>query len=238
LALVATRLALRGQLPVQRRQGQPVVLVGGCLFVALLLAMVIVLSNSSTQMDASRVPIIGSLVSRIAESTRPDSESTNNITLRQEMWRYAIMTTAQDNPFFGRGAGHPVAAPGFGFRIQIDPRSGVHNSFVGYAFYSGFPSAILVSVAFALAIAGCWRNRAHHAHASLFGATIAVAITCATNIALETPYIAGPAWAVIGAAVGAASARAGTAQSQHRPLSRSRGKPSRKGVRAEPRAGA
>jgi O-antigen ligase len=121
------------------------------------------------------------------------------------MWHYAIATTAEEHPLIGRGAGKPIAT-GLGLTALVDNKSGVHNSFIGYAFYSGFPSALLVAWAFVLALAGSWRHRARPGIAPLFGATVAVAATCMTNVALETPYIAGPAWAVMGATVGAVAA--------------------------------
>jgi O-antigen ligase len=100
----------------------------------------------------------------------------------------------------------------------VDRKSGVHNSFVGYALYSGFPSAILVMLAFLLAGVGAWRSRALPARASLFGALLAATVTCLTNVALETPFIAGPAWAIVGAALGASAApREGTSEHQVSP---------------------
>jgi hypothetical protein len=124
------------------------------------------------------------------------------------MWRYALVTTAQEHPLIGLGAGRPIET-GLGPTVSINRKSGAHNSLVGYAFYSGYPSAILVALVFIIALVSCWRFRAFPGCASLFGATTAVAVTCMTNVALETPFIAGPAWAVLGAALGAAAAAHG-----------------------------
>jgi O-antigen ligase len=121
------------------------------------------------------------------------------------MWRYALTATAEKHPLIGLGAGKPITTD-LTLRDDIDSKSGVHNSFIGYAFYSGFPSAILVVLVFLWAGFGSWRHRAREHCAFLFGATLAAAVTCLTNVALETPYIAGPTWAALGAAVGAAAA--------------------------------
>lgn len=205
LAIVATRIATRKRLRSRRRQRQLTAAIMGCLSIALIVATAIVLSNTSSRTGPSELPIVGPLVSRLVASTQPGTESGNNILLRWEMWRYALITTAQEHPFIGRGAGRPIET-GLGATVMVNRKSGAHNSFVGYAFYSGFPSAILVMIAFLMALINTWRYRAQPACASLFGATMAVAATCMTNVALETPFIAGPAWAVVGAALGAAAA--------------------------------
>jgi hypothetical protein len=206
VAILATRVATWKPQRTQRRQLQPLPVVMGCFAGALIVATALVLLNSGKRTDPADFPVVGSLVSRVVASTQPGTESGNNVALRWEMWRYALTTTAEEHPFIGRGAGQPIAA-GLGSTTVIDRKSGAHNSFVGYAFYSGFPSAILVVFAFLLAIVGSWRYRNLPGRASLFGASIAVVTICMTNVALETPYIAGPAWAILGAA---AAAPAGT----------------------------
>ena len=44
--------------------------------------------------------------------------------------------------------------------LRLMSKSGVHNSFVGYAFYSGFPSAFLVLLSLTIALAYSWKHRA------------------------------------------------------------------------------
>jgi hypothetical protein len=206
LAIVTTWVASWRRLRVQpRRQSETILAMAACFFVALIAGTALVMLNGGQRTTASDLPVVGSLVSRVATSSQPGTESGNNVALRWEMWRYALITTAEEHPLIGRGAGKPVET-GLGSTIIIDRKSGVHNSFVGYVFYSGFPSAILVMLAFLLAIMGSWSNRSLPGHASLLGATVAAVATSMTNVALETPYIAGPAWAVVGASVGAAAA--------------------------------
>jgi hypothetical protein len=206
LAIIATRIAMGERRRTQQRQAQPIAVIVGCFSVVLVATTALVLLNSGSRTDSSEFPVVGPLVTRVVASTQPGTESGNNIELRWQMWRSALDSTAVENPLFGRGAGQPTRT-GLDSMDIVDRKSGVHNSFIGYAFYSGFPSAMLVAFAFLLAIVGSWRCRALPGRASLFGAMLAVAATCMTNVALETPYIGGPAWAVLGAAVGAAAAR-------------------------------
>jgi hypothetical protein len=206
LAVAATLLATRRRRR-RRREHQLLLAVIACFLIAAIAASSLALSSRDSRVQVSELPLFGGLAARVAGSLRPGTESGNNVALRLEMWRYALESTAEEHPLIGRGAGKPVAT-GLGLTAVVDERSGVHNSFVGYAFYSGFPSALLVVLALVLAIVGSWRRRSLPGHAPLLGATVAVVAICMTNVALETPYIAGPAWAVVGAAVGAAAARA------------------------------
>ena len=206
LAVVATYIATRERRRRQRDQ-QLLMVVVGCFLVAVMVASALALSTRDSRVQLSELPVFGGLASRVVATTRQGTESGNNVALRLEMWRYALVTTADEHPLIGRGAGQPIAT-GSGLTAVVDEKSGVHNSFVGYAFYSGYPSALLVLLAFALAIVGSWRHRSLPGHAPLLGATVAVIAICMTNVALETPYIAGPSWAVVGAAVGAAASRA------------------------------
>jgi hypothetical protein len=204
LALAATYIAVRRRRRIQHPQELHLTIVVFCLSGALLATTVLVLLNGASRIDPADLPVFGTLASRVVTTTQRGTESGNNAELRLEIWRYALSTTVEQHPFIGLGAGKPVST-NLGLRAVVDDKSGVHNSFIGYAFYSGLPSAILVLLAFWWAGFGTWRNRTQGHCAFLFGATVAVATTCMTNVALETPYIAGPAWAVLGAAVGAAT---------------------------------
>jgi hypothetical protein len=205
LAVAATYVAVRRRRRIQHPQQRQVAIVVCCLSLALFTATALVLLNRASRTDPADLPVFGNLASRVVSSTQRGTESGNNVELRWEIWRYALRTTVEQHPLIGLGAGMPVST-NLGMRSVVDSKSGVHNSFVGYAFYSGFPSALLVAWAFVLALAGSWRRRARPGIAPLFGATVAVAATCMTNVALETPFIAGPAWAVVGATVGAVAA--------------------------------
>ena len=202
LAIVGTRVAIhKGLRARQVRQAHLIPLIVGCFSIVLVTATALLLSNSSSRTDLYDLPLVGSLASRVVASTQPGTESGNNVELRWQMWRYAVDTTAEENFWLGRGAGQPIET-GLGSTVTIDRKSGVHNSVIGYAFYSGFPSAALVLLTFLLAGARSWRYRSLPGRAPLFGAVLAVIATSMTNVALETPYIAGPAWAILGAAVG------------------------------------
>lgn len=204
LAVVATRVAAREALS-QHRGRRLTVAAIYCLSVALIGASSILLVNGSGRLDSKELLIFGPVVSRVLASTQPDTESANNVALRQAMWRYALSTTAKENPLFGRGSGRPIES-GLGTSVTVDRKSGVHNSFIGYAFYMGFPAAILVVTAFVLAAVRCWQYRFLPYFAPLLGAAVAAVTTSMTNVALETPYIAGPSWAILGAAAGSAVA--------------------------------
>jgi O-antigen ligase len=93
----------------------------------------------------------------------------------------------------------------------------VHNSFIGYTFYAGFPAGLLVVAAFLLGLWQTWRHRHRSRYMpALFGSLVGVVLTAFTNVALETTYIGGPSWLILGAAIGAA-ATVGTAATAQRP---------------------
>jgi len=204
LASATTYVALRKQQRIRNPHLQPVAVVACCLSMALLAGTVLVLLNRETQTEPLDIPVFGSLAARVATTTESGTESGNNVILRWAMWRYAVGSTLDENPLFGRGAGHPIERNA-GLFAKVDIRSGVHNSFVGYAFYSGFPSAFLVLLSLIIALVYSWRLRSAPDFAPMFGSIVAVVVTSMTNVALETPYIAGPAWAVVGAIVGLAA---------------------------------
>jgi heme A synthase len=73
---------------------------------------------------------------------------------------------------------------------------------VGYAFYAGYPSAIIAGFLFLLCLVWAWRSRRATIYGpAIFGSVLAATVTAVTNVALETPYIAGPTWAALAAAV-------------------------------------
>jgi hypothetical protein len=121
------------------------------------------------------------------------------------MWVYALRTTRQENLLLGMGAFHPIELTAFGNNIADRSGTGVHNSFVGYVFYAGYPAGALVVFLFGMAMWRVWRLRHVDPYApAMFGALIAVVSTALTNVALETSYIGGPSWLVLAAAFGLA----------------------------------
>jgi O-antigen ligase len=168
---------------------------------AALIAAVAVTVSTST-IDAVRLPLVGNLVLR---STNGTQNASGNVAIREAMWSYAIHTVASQDPVLGVGAYHPIEVDFEGNDLVSDPADGVHNSFVGYAFYAGFPAAGLVILALALALWRTWRIRASSPYApALFGGIVGVIVTALTNVTLETTYMGGPSWLLVGAAVGLA----------------------------------
>ena len=148
----------------------------------------------------------GSLVSsdvirRVQSSGDLSTEAGRNVDIRFEMWKYAIRTTVHESPFFGTGAGRPLSFV-YGNNDLSQQDSGPHNSFVGYAYYSGFPSAALVLACFWMAARRALACRKTHPGAApLLGALGAVFVTSLTNVVFETTYIGSIGWLIIGAAM-------------------------------------
>jgi hypothetical protein len=171
---------------------------------------VIAMTISLGVLTPTQIPVAGPVIGRaIATSsgatTTEDLIAANNVGIRQAMWAYALHA-ANGSPLFGRGANHPIEVNYLGNDLSKQ-QIGPHNSFIGYAFYAGYPAAALVVVAFVIAFARMWRLRRVSIYApALLGAIVAVVVTALTNVALETTYIGGPSWLILAAAVGLAGA--------------------------------
>jgi O-antigen ligase len=158
----------------------------------------------------TQIPVAGRVISRAIATnsdatTRAELAAANNVGIREAMWSYALHS-ANTSPLFGLGANHPIEVDYLGNNVGKQ-QTGPHNSFVGYAFYAGYPAAALVVLAFVIAFARMWRLRSASIYApALLGAIVAVVVTALTNVAFETTYIGGPSWLVLGAAVGLAGA--------------------------------
>jgi hypothetical protein len=178
--------------------------------VAVLLVLVIAgsaVTASFGVINPTRVPVAGHLLSRIADAAG-NSSAANNISLRQEMWSFALRTAASENPLLGAGAYHPIDVVFQGNDLRQDPSTGVHDSFIGYTFYAGFPAGFLVALVFVLGLYLTWRGRESDPYfPALFGGLIAVVSTAMTNVALETTYIGGPSWLLLAAAFGLVARR-------------------------------
>ena len=174
---------------------------------SLLSISVMALAASIGFVAPTRLPVVGNLIARVVDSrSNSSTEAANNVTLRTAMWAYALETTAIRGPFLGVGAFHPIEVSLYGNNIADDPESGVHNSFLGYAFYAGFPAGGLLIGLFVVGLWQTWRIRRTTIYApALFGALVAVVVTALTNVALETTYIAGPSWLILAAAIGLAA---------------------------------
>ncbi|MDQ0762555.1 O-antigen ligase family protein [Streptomyces canus] len=171
-------------------------------FVSLTLVTMGVLGAIGLSMSGERLseaPVVGGLIARVeASAENPDSESANNVELRLLMWKEALRA-ASEEPLFGTGAGRPLDVV-FERQPLNDPKSGPHNSFVGYIYYVGWPAGIAVILIVGVTLRRTWRARHHLVAASWFGATVGVCVTAFTNVAFETTYIGLPSWLVIAGA--------------------------------------
>jgi hypothetical protein len=159
--------------------------------------------------SASGVPVVGRLATRAtATNTSQDVSAANNVTLRRAIWSYALHTAYSQNALLGVGAYHPIEVTYRGNALRSKTDIGVHNSFVGYVFYAGYPAGLLLVLVFAVGLWRIWRIRQRTIYApALFGSLVAVVVTSLTNVALETTYIGGPSWCVLAIAVGVAGNR-------------------------------
>jgi hypothetical protein len=174
--------------------------------------MALVLATSLGALAPKQIPIAGPLIARTfaidstATNNGVEKAAANNIGIRQAIWSYALHAT-NDNPLFGRGAYHPIEVDYLGNNLVAQTGIGTHDSFVGYAFYAGYPAAALVVFVFLLGLIRTWKLRLASIYApALLGSLVAVTVTALTNVALETTYIGGPSWLVLGAAIGLAGA--------------------------------
>jgi hypothetical protein len=177
---------------------------------AVVIAMV--LAASLGILAPSKIPVAGPLISRtiatnsVSANNSIDAAAANNVGIRRAIWSYALHATNAD-PLFGLGAYHPIEVDYLGNNLVHQPGIGTHNSFVGYAFYAGYPAAALVALVFIIGLIRMWRlRRASIYAAALLGSIVAVIMTALTNVALETTYIGGPSWLVLAAAIGLAGA--------------------------------
>lgn len=150
-----------------------------------------------SRVDVQTVPVAGGFLTRTLDTVNdPGSAAAENVTIRFVIWDYAIRAAGQ-HPLTGLGAGHPVEVVYKGNDVGAKG-SGPHNSFIGYAFYAGFPSAILVVLIFFSALLRTWKARRASPYASaLFGAVVGATLIALANVALESTYIAGPTWMIL-----------------------------------------
>lgn len=172
--------------------------------------MMIALVTSLGILKPTQIPVAGPLIARTitTDSATANSNVTaaaaNNVGIREAIWSYALHATNTD-PLLGLGAYHPIEVDYLGNNLADQTGIGTHNSFIGYAFYAGYPAAVLVILAFTLGLIRMWRLRHTSLYApALLGSIVAVIVTALTNVALETTYIGGPSWLLLAAAIGLA----------------------------------
>lgn len=139
---------------------------------------------------ASRLPVFGPTLTRLAASTAMGSESEANLSLRLEVWEYCI-AAAIEKPILGGGSGAPILVNFRGVDFA-DFHAGPHNSFVALAYYAGFPALLVFLALLTLAFRKAWRMRTVPLGAAQLAILVAVVLTCSTNVALEAPYIGTP----------------------------------------------
>lgn len=191
LAIVATVLATSSSRS-KRAKG----FVVGSGLIGTGLALVLLVTTSPTSW-----PVLGPTLRRLGESFASNNTSaSNNVAIRNAFWRYALSTTEHQNPTLGVGAGHRIDVQFLTNNVSTQD-IGVHNSYIGYAFYFGFPAGLIVVALFIWAARSAWRARRDSRFAPfLFGTIIAAIATALSNVALESPYIGGVSWLAVGAA--------------------------------------
>jgi hypothetical protein len=79
----------------------------------------------------------------------------------------------------------------------------VHDSFVGYTFYAGYPEGLLVVFVWFWGVVRLWRVRRRSPYApAVLGCVVAAILTAATNVSFEVTYMGGPSWLILGLAFG------------------------------------
>jgi hypothetical protein len=146
------------------------------------------------------LPGIGTAISRTQEVfSRDSNESEANVAFRFELWRYALRTAASEGPLLGTGFGRPFALEFRGVDLAKDDTGGAHNSFVGIAYYMGYPALLMFMAMVVLAARRVGRRRVATGLVPAQAAWLAAGVvTLFTNVALEAPYIGGPFWLLLG----------------------------------------
>ena len=146
------------------------------------------------------VPGLGTFISRASGQSLSAS---NNVAVREQIWAYALSTSLHEDALFGVGAYHPILVDFDGNNFADQPLVGVHDSFIGYTFYAGYPAGILVASLFLGGVIRLWRVRHRNLYVpALLGCLVAAIITALTNVALEVTYIGGLSWLILAAAFG------------------------------------
>lgn len=165
-------------------------------FVLALLLAVVALGG----VPPGKLPGIGSTITRtqaIFSGSANSSEA--NVAFRLELWEYSLRTAVREGPLLGSGFGRPFALEFRGVDLQTEDTGGAHNSFIGIAYYMGFPALAMFLAMIVLAVRRVAKRQLlsvlQPAQAAWLAAGLA---TMFTNVALEAPYIGGPFWLLLG----------------------------------------
>lgn len=146
------------------------------------------------------IPLLSHIADRASSAT---TAATNNVTIRKEFWAYALSTTWNEDPLLGVGAYHPIDVDFHNNNIAAKNATGVHDSFIGYTFYAGYPEGVLVVFVYLWGIIRLWRVRRRSLYAcAVLGCLVGAIVTALTNVAFELTYIGGPSWLILGLAFG------------------------------------
>jgi hypothetical protein len=146
------------------------------------------------------LPGIGSTITRTQAIFNGSADASEaNVAFRIELWKYSLRTAVSEGPLLGSGFGRPFALEFRGADLETEDTGGAHNSFVGIAYYMGFPALGMFLAMIVLAVRRVGKRQlvsvVQPAQAAWLAAGL---VTMFTNVALEAPYIGGPFWLLLG----------------------------------------
>lgn len=146
------------------------------------------------------LPGIGSTITRTQSIFNGSADASEaNVAFRIELWKYSLRTAVSEGPLLGTGFGRPFALEFRGADLETEDTGGAHNSFVGIAYYMGFPALALFLAMIVLAVRRVGKKQLTSVIQPAQAAWLAAGlVTMFTNVALEAPYIGGPFWLLLG----------------------------------------
>ena len=146
------------------------------------------------------IPVLSDVADR---ASGQQVSASHNVTVRERIWAYGLETTWHEDPLLGVGAYHPIEVVYLQNNFATNFASGVHDSFVGYTFYAGYPEGLLVVFVWFWGVVRLWRVRRRSPYApAVLGCVVAAILTAATNVSFEVTYMGGPSWLILGLAFG------------------------------------
>jgi O-antigen ligase len=146
------------------------------------------------------LPGIGSTITRTQAIFNGSADASEaNVAFRIELWKYSLRTAVSEGPLLGSGFGRPFALEFRGADLGTEDTGGAHNSFVGIAYYMGFPALAMFLAMIVLAVRRVGKKQLTSVIQPAQAAwLVAGLVTMFTNVALEAPYIGGPFWLLLG----------------------------------------
>jgi hypothetical protein len=166
-------------------------------------ALVVVLAFSVVEgiiVVPPNIPLLSHIAKRASDQQKA---AAGDVVVRRLIWSYALSTTWNEDPLLGVGAYHPIEVERGSFNAAANDATGVHDSYIGYTFYAGYPEGLLVIFVFVWGVVRLWRVRRRSPYApAVLGCLLGAVLTATTNVALELTYIGGPSWLILGLAFG------------------------------------